>query len=280
VPTRGRAPVNNPGLLRTGSPTMRAVEPSPEPDERDQLPSSQAHQRRVSPPSLGPQPAFPGPGFDQSRNRPPHQALDYRNPSNRPLSNRYPAFRAPRPHLHPLDTRMQQQPHTYSQAQPLAQPYYRPLSQSAQQHRQSFPRPPQPPPPQPQPPAVSTAAAGLASSAGPEPDRHPSGPPLPTFDYHSPSSARTVSTASSLLAKRLGTDRAVGMALAQPGSSRPKWHRNDGYGPGNDELFFTADPAGLGPYTPRRPGDLPSTPTWVPRLTPTRRGDDLYLNVQ
>jgi hypothetical protein len=34
------------------------------------------------------------------------------------------------------------------------------------------------------------------------------------------------------------------------------------------------------PTTPKMPNDLPSTPTWVPKLTPTRRGDDLFLNVQ
>ena len=27
-------------------------------------------------------------------------------------------------------------------------------------------------------------------------------------------------------------------------------------------------------------GDLPGTPGWVPKLTPTRRGDELFLSVQ
>ncbi len=27
-------------------------------------------------------------------------------------------------------------------------------------------------------------------------------------------------------------------------------------------------------------GDLPGTPGWVPKLTPTRRGDELFLKVQ
>jgi hypothetical protein len=27
-------------------------------------------------------------------------------------------------------------------------------------------------------------------------------------------------------------------------------------------------------------GELPRTPGWVPKLTPTRRGDELFLSVQ
>ncbi|KAI1643558.1 uncharacterized protein F4817DRAFT_250054 [Daldinia loculata] len=59
--------------------------------------------------------------------------------------------------------------------------------------------------------------------------------------------------ASSLLAKRLGNGKAVELAL----------------GPKNNKLS---------PPSPR--GSLPATPTWQPKLTPTRHGDDLYLSVQ
>ncbi|KAI1481172.1 hypothetical protein F4774DRAFT_59823 [Daldinia eschscholtzii] len=59
--------------------------------------------------------------------------------------------------------------------------------------------------------------------------------------------------ASSLLAKRLGTGKAVELAL----------------GPKNNKLS---------PPSPR--GSLPATPTWQPKLTPTRHGEDLYLSVQ
>ncbi|KAI8957394.1 hypothetical protein F5Y11DRAFT_90445 [Daldinia sp. FL1419] len=60
-------------------------------------------------------------------------------------------------------------------------------------------------------------------------------------------------SASSLLAKRLGTGKAVELSL-DPKNSK------------------------LSPPSPR--GSLPATPTWQPKLTPTRHGDDLYLSVQ
>lgn len=88
------------------------------------------------------------------------------------------------------------------------------------------------------------------------------------------------STASSLLAKRLGVDRAAALALGGPSGSlgkRPgqeKWRRDgneqqqqqQGGAPG-----FVID--GLGHVA------LPVTPGWQPKLTPTRRGDDLFLSV-
>ncbi|KAL7926227.1 hypothetical protein ACQKWADRAFT_177294 [Trichoderma austrokoningii] len=79
------------------------------------------------------------------------------------------------------------------------------------------------------------------------------------------------SAADSLLAKRLGTSRAADMALLpvpQPAmtasSSQNKWLRQGQY---------------QQPSTPEMPSpaELPATPVWKPRLTPTRRGDDLYL---
>lgn len=83
---------------------------------------------------------------------------------------------------------------------------------------------------------------------------------------------------ASLIAKRLGTDRAAHMAIStsatddtNPPSHQSNWRRESG-GP----LYLSPELV-----TPRQqaPGDLPATPTWIPRLTPSRRGDDLYLNV-
>ncbi|PNP50424.1 hypothetical protein THARTR1_08806 [Trichoderma harzianum] len=34
------------------------------------------------------------------------------------------------------------------------------------------------------------------------------------------------------------------------------------------------------PPPPQEPTELPATPVWKPRLTPTRRGDDLFLIAQ
>ncbi|KAI1331722.1 hypothetical protein F5Y16DRAFT_242394 [Xylariaceae sp. FL0255] len=90
----------------------------------------------------------------------------------------------------------------------------------------------------------------------------------------SPVSARTVSsTTSSLLAKRLGNDRAAAFTTLDSNNAKKaqQWRRK-----GDGGLL---SPDAAGGFTPQG-GTLPMTPTWQPRLTPTRRGDDLYLNVQ
>lgn len=81
--------------------------------------------------------------------------------------------------------------------------------------------------------------------------------------FISPVSATTASSAtSSLLAKRVGAHRAAALSLENSsGKKGGSWSRQDMYSPG----------------TPR---GLPATPLWHPKLTPTRRGDDLFLNVQ
>ncbi|KXJ90931.1 hypothetical protein Micbo1qcDRAFT_204969 [Microdochium bolleyi] len=101
----------------------------------------------------------------------------------------------------------------------------------------------------------------------------------PQQQLRSPHSAVTTSsTASSLLAKRVGNDRAAALALdpmnaAAAGRKQP-WRRQGDTGAG----FLSPEDAGLA--SPLGTGVLPMTPGWRPRLTPTRRGDDLYLNVQ
>lgn len=82
-------------------------------------------------------------------------------------------------------------------------------------------------------------------------------------------SFKTVSsTTSSLLAKRIGTDRAATFALDPKGENAYQWKQQGGSG-----NLLSPDMA-----SPR--GTLPQTPIWKPKLTPTRRGDDLFLNVQ
>jgi len=65
-------------------------------------------------------------------------------------------------------------------------------------------------------------------------------------------------------------------AAAAP-KQRSNWRREKSrYGP----MFLSPEVVTpRGPQFPGDGGDLPATPTWVPRLTPSRRGDDLYLNV-
>lgn len=105
-------------------------------------------------------------------------------------------------------------------------------------------------------------------------------PPPPqtrASSFVSPTSAVTTSsTASSLLAKRVGNEKAAALALDN-NQKKPTaaWKR---FGPGG---LLSPDTAMMSPGgRPLGSGGLPATPTWQPKLTPTRRGDDLFLNVQ
>ncbi|KAI1091014.1 hypothetical protein F5B19DRAFT_484165 [Rostrohypoxylon terebratum] len=79
----------------------------------------------------------------------------------------------------------------------------------------------------------------------------------------------TTSGTSALLAKRVGNGKAAALALAPGNKKKDRWKMQ------NDQL--TPDTA-AGLSSPK--GSLPHTPTWQPKLTPTRHGDDLYINVQ
>ena len=77
---------------------------------------------------------------------------------------------------------------------------------------------------------------------------------------------------SSLLAKRLGSDRAAALVLGGPGSSSKKsaaWKRQ----------LRESQLAAQG-QEGQMAHQLPATPGWLPRLTPTRKGGDLFLSVQ
>ncbi|GAP83121.2 hypothetical protein SAMD00023353_0401210 [Rosellinia necatrix] len=114
-------------------------------------------------------------------------------------------------------------------------------------------------------------------------EKKPPTPPLPRImdrgrphiasqRVESGTSFKTVSsTASSLLIKRVGNDRAAALALDPNAERAQQWRRRGG----GDESI---SPDSFSLASPR--GTLPQTPIWQPKLTPTRRGDDLYLNVQ
>ncbi|KAH9906778.1 hypothetical protein F4778DRAFT_595872 [Xylariomycetidae sp. FL2044] len=128
----------------------------------------------------------------------------------------------------------------------------------------SSPAPRTPPVP---PPRLDTTAAAAQP-------RKPGRPHIASLHTASPVSAATASSGtSSLLAKRLGNDRAAALALDASGRRRSRpgpGLRKDGGLLLSPELLFG---------TPKT-GTLPQTPIWQPKLTPTRRGDDLFLNVQ
>lgn len=176
------------------------------------------------------------------------------------------------------------------QPEPASRPNILPVQPGPQPYRQTPPPTNNPQPQQrgPRPPYPYGLPPGPRSQPfrpqqqfqQPQRPQQPQQPPLlntqlptaiqrpATMDFQSPASERTVSsTASSLLAKRLGNDRAAQMAMPiDPAAASQKWRR--------DGLLSPE------PVTPKMAAELPATPTWVPRLTPTRRGDDLFLNVQ
>lgn len=132
-------------------------------------------------------------------------------------------------------------------------------------------------------------------------------PPRPPLPHPAASSSSSSASASSLIAKRLGPARAAHMAITtatdppfrrrtpphspanqhgqqqrQPrsagaaNSSSRAWRRQSASGP----LFLSPELV-----TPRSlPGhgddSAAAAPSWVPRLTPTRRGEHLYLDVR
>ncbi|CCF46141.1 hypothetical protein CH063_03793 [Colletotrichum higginsianum] len=131
--------------------------------------------------------------------------------------------------------------------------------------------------------AFPNGPQSVSSSSTIKPTAPPPRPPSPPAT--SPSVA-TPSTTSSLLSKRLGSERAAALALPTAGIRHsPNWRP---YRPGgaadtllSPDNFFPAAPGFPSrSVAAARAGDLPSTPTWQPTLTPTRRGDDLFLNVQ
>ncbi|RYP43381.1 hypothetical protein DL770_011686 [Monosporascus sp. CRB-9-2] len=161
------------------------------------------------------------------------------------------------------------QPRPLQQQQPSRRPRAPPQQQQQQQQMQS-------PAPVPAPPRLDTL----------QPQGRRSPHIASQIVVASPVSTATTTTsaAGSLLAKRIGSDKAAALALdSNPAGSGKHWRRQQGAGgPG----LLSPETAAAGLASPRDPpaglgsGTLPMTPTWQPKLTPTRRGDDLFLNVQ
>jgi hypothetical protein len=87
------------------------------------------------------------------------------------------------------------------------------------------------------------------------------------------------STSSSLLAKRRGSEKAAALTLRN--EEGKKWKVLDGQmkqGKLMREIEDRLRVGGEGTEFERE--ELPPTPSWVPRLTPTRKGDELFLSVQ
>ena len=90
---------------------------------------------------------------------------------------------------------------------------------------------------------------------------------------------------SSLLAKRLGAEKAAALAFGgnEPVSlQKPKkgWTRESFAPPGPTQQATLRPGPGIVVNGSHMGYAMPGTPGWVPELTPSRRGDDLFLNVQ
>ncbi|KAL2264802.1 hypothetical protein VTJ83DRAFT_7312 [Remersonia thermophila] len=139
----------------------------------------------------------------------------------------------------------------------------------------------------------------------------PPAQPLATQEFPSaavstPTTASsTTSSQGSLLAKRLGADKAAALALTTPAAAGKsgksnKWKKEVVEEPAAAEASRRQGQPGGSQGARRdmqqqqqqqqqqqerdefeaRYGQVPITPGWVPELTPTRRGGDLYLNVR
>ncbi|GKT68042.1 def1-like protein [Colletotrichum tofieldiae] len=249
---RPRPAATDPNRVATGSPSLRLVTPSPpaeagslqqEPHWKPAQTQRPPQMRPLYPPPLQPQrPRIESSNFHPQPLAAQPTALPEQSPPPRqPLPER-PSSASPSPH------------HVATQA-------LRPAPNFT---------------PTPAPSSSSSSKTGL--------------PPRPPSPQAASPSVATPSTTSSLLSKRLGSERAAALALPTAGIRHsPNWRphrpgRAAGAGGGTDMLlspdaFFPAPP-GFPSRSGAGAGDLPSTPTWQPKLTPTRRGDDLFLNVQ
>ncbi|OAA38930.1 hypothetical protein BBO_06783 [Beauveria brongniartii RCEF 3172] len=274
------APPQVPQHPRTGSPTMRIVEPSPEPNP--------AHPTITTTTTTAP--------TRDDRSLLPSAAITTRPPRRRPPSHlphpfpMYPLRRNP-----PPSQQRQQQQQPDSAPPPCAAPYPTspppPSSSSPRRRRDnndndsssssSLSRYPGYPMPIPQPykpraaPSPSPRAAPFLRS-----DYDPA-----AHDNSSQEALADASSSSSLLAKRLGSTRAADMALPTQ-SNRDRERRWQQVPQQPQQPQQQQQQAGEGRMQKRTQDteylatpELPSTPTWVPRLTPTRRGEDLVLNV-
>ncbi|KAL7790015.1 hypothetical protein V8C37DRAFT_188695 [Trichoderma ceciliae] len=305
--------VEAPDAVRTGSPMMRMEVSASRPEERNyQGPRNQVPQQvnssaqpntplRPYPPQrnqqypalayqrpplnnysvpyrLPPHPTAYRPDIDSSgypyQTRLPdfNQGRTTYNMPYPPHPNRYPHHN-PRNHQPPFTQQSSVRPISQQQQQQKQQPGQR--LQQQQPHRQQRP-PSVGPQPQQQPQQQPSASSYYPSNL-------PPGPLLTSTSTTTAASAlSTDSQSSSLLAKRLGTSRAATMAIpvtqsgsSSSSSSQNKWLRQgQGRSPGGNPSTPNMPPP------PQQPAELPATPVWKPRLTPTRRGDDMYLIAQ
>ncbi|KAF6818492.1 hypothetical protein CSOJ01_01872 [Colletotrichum sojae] len=280
-------PAPDPARIATGSPSLRLVTPSPPSDTEPRETSRPPQMKPLYPPPLQAQ----RPRIERGDPHPQAQTAQVQQmppniePQSATVHKALWGDMPPRP-----------QPSPSSSAVPQPPPRnHRRRSQN--QNRQSTQRPlPQqsPPPKQPLPSRPSTASPTSPHHIASQTFIPPAipGVTIRPASEDAPSVA-TSSTTSSLLSKRLGTERAAALAPLQHNANgglrhSPNWRPYRPGAAGGGDVLFSPDeffPSGAAPPVPRSRENnndlrLPATPTWQPKLTPTRRGDDLFLNVQ
>ncbi|ENH62518.1 hypothetical protein FOC1_g10012751 [Fusarium oxysporum f. sp. cubense race 1] len=261
-------PADNTGTQAASS-TMRIVEPSPEPDETTEPANVKEDQIRASPFYFDP----PYPQPLHSRQTPQH-----RRSASGPQPQQYQPYQRP-PSFQPSPRQQQ------AAWQPVQRLHSHNHQQQRHNHQQQQQNPWQPtqripptyPPFQQQQPLQCTLLSSLGQASNitlvvQEVTSH-FNPILPhsRLKYTllnirvtpppqsmNPSLVHSDSQ-DSLLAKRVGLDRAAGMTIGTDKTGASKWNRD---------------------IQNKTPPNLPLSPHWQPTLTPTRRGDDLVLNVQ
>ena len=282
-PASGRSPVSYPRIPPRMSsqptPTIRMVPPPPQPDFASVFSSGTSASKNTT-----------GRENSNLRTNKPWQAAEIAAARQRRMSQ----------------AQAQAQLQAQTQAQTQAQ---------APQQQVTYPQPLLTPTKQPV-PKLASPFQPRPSNQGQAPVRMNTGSPSRTHtrqrsrDYIAPSAhfnskhlrnnsgsasiASQNSSNSSLLAKRLGTEKAAAFQLhtktleekpqskwrvldeaereaARDPSWRPQLAQFEGRGKEKRTEVRTRDIA--------REDGLPRTPGWVPKLTPTRRGDDLFLSV-
>ncbi|RKK20745.1 hypothetical protein BFJ68_g7716 [Fusarium oxysporum] len=274
-------PADNTGTQAASS-TMRIVEPSPEPDETTEPANVKEDQIRASPFYFDP--PYPQPLHSRQTPQPQQYQPYQRPPSFQPSPRQQQAAWQPVQRLHSHNHQQQRHNHHHhhQQQQQQQNPWqptqripatYPPFQQqqplqSYQRtfpHQQPYQQPQMYPSFQPRPGQQhNPRSTGGYQSFQPYPAAqqtqiHPS-----QYQSYRPPQSMNPSlvhsdSQDSLLAKRVGLDRAAGMTIGTDKTGASKWNRD---------------------IQNKTPPNLPLSPHWQPTLTPTRRGDDLVLNVQ
>ncbi|KAE9375495.1 hypothetical protein N431DRAFT_463577 [Stipitochalara longipes BDJ] len=291
-PASGRSPVSYPKIPgRLSATTIRLVPPPPQPDFTKALGSQAGAGKPWRQAEIAAQ---------RERERAQVQSQQQERQPVRPFrlassqqrgDSEDTAYEYPAPPAKAAARSQARVPPQYQKEAP-PQNYYLPRLQTQIQNKI-------PPPPSKPPLTDATGGWGFTpsdSSLAPKPlQLHPS----ITFTRSSStmsqySTASKISTSSSLLAKRRGEQKATALTLLKNEEEKKRngkwrvlgkedieeakkvdWRPMLASGRGEDKGEYEAR---TGQQLERT--ELPNTPGWVPKLTPTRRGDELFLSVQ